>query len=166
MSEIIFEYNGVAHKIDSPEAMMKALGQSPGRKLVMVDEEGDVVGAGNSIAALNRSTPMVKAIRESERQPIRKAKEPIILFTKGSKSLPLAKSHAKRNGGNSELHKLVLKMEMMKKANVYINEADDLGNDDAIDDLYDRVIELEETVSSLLAYIGALSEKDVLPVQV
>lgn len=176
MTDIIFEYNGVAHKIDTPEAMMKALGQSPGRKLIMVDEGGEVVGAGQGVAMLNRSVPLVKAMRESaQQQPLRKADNKRVLFTKGKSSGSLAKSHTSSVGSVSELQKLLKKSEsLLKKGTSITVETDgydgDIGSD--IDDLYGycndlegRLSEAEESLDRILAYLGNLSVKGILPAQ-
>jgi hypothetical protein len=167
MTDMFFTIDGVSHRINSPDDLQNALGNTFNRSIVMTDETGAVVGRGSTIAELNSSVPMMKSLRESSQQPIRKAAEPRILFAKGKSTFKaLAKSHGKRNDGNGDLHKLIKRVEQLKKADIYINEAACSGNDDAINDLYDRVIELENTLNDVTGYLDQCISAGILPGQV
>jgi hypothetical protein len=68
MTRIILEENGRQIDVSGPDALAKALGWGAGirKPIVMTDESGQLIGAGTSIAAVNRSVPLVKAIRNGE----------------------------------------------------------------------------------------------------
>lgn len=82
----LFDNNGETSIVRDSRDMLKALGVGgDAPAIIMTDESGALVGAGRGPEALNRSVPLIKALRDSK--PIGKpaVKNPV-LFTKSLRS--------------------------------------------------------------------------------
>lgn len=90
MTVLIYQDARGEHITDGGESFLKSIGVVQPRNLIMTDEDGTVVGAGDSLGTLHRSVPLIKAIRESEPNkavPMRKSMKPGRVMAKSYGSL-------------------------------------------------------------------------------
>jgi hypothetical protein len=84
---IVFQHNGQSHIVNCGHDINKILGNVGARTLVMTNESGAVIGAGSDVAALNRSQPLIKALRDA--RPLMKSvsnQQPARAFFQKSKT--------------------------------------------------------------------------------
>jgi hypothetical protein len=76
---MIYEQGGVGHELNNPDDIAKLAGFKP-KTIVMVDETGEIIGVGGSVAKVMRSEPLIKALKSGQlsirkaprNQPLRK----------------------------------------------------------------------------------------------
>ena len=159
MTAIFFEQNGTQYAIRNPDDMRKALGNHSFQNIVMTDESGRIVGAGDSIAALNRSIPLINTLHDSalyagKTVPLKKSSDKKILFIKGQKT-PMAKMAKSFGKSGGMLGKINRELDNLKKSlTVVVDDSPDLMA---------RVVGLETTVVQVTDYLEALIAKGVLP---
>lgn len=146
MTDMIFEVNGTSHRITTPADLQKALGHEPINRIVMTNEAGEIIGMGNSLAAVQESKPLFKTLSAL-------GKDGVML--KG-KSAHKRVSFAKGGFGGilNELENLKKSRTLAKGLSVSISENDgELSVDELVSiavDLQERVAVLESAVSKLL----------------
>lgn len=73
MTFFIFETGGESHPCQSGQDFLKAMGAGGVRRMVMVDENGELIGAGNSLRDVERSEGLLKALKTEKALPLRKS---------------------------------------------------------------------------------------------
>jgi hypothetical protein len=136
MTTNILTIGGIDYVINDPEDLQKALGIVQDRKIIMTDESGAVIGFGNSIASVNKSMPLIKALKEDQVKP--HANKPI-LFTKPK---------------ISELERLAQQMNGLKKS-LTVNVDDD--------GISERLDTLAATINQVTDYLEVLISRGILP---
>ena len=142
MTTNFFSIGGVDYPINEPEDVQRALGNVPSCQIIMTDESGAVIGTGNSVASVNKSMPLVKALRDNQ-EPLHKTNKRA-LFTKSAPK--------------GEFGKLIKQMDDMKKSlTVNIDDSDTqerLNNMEAI------------VVDQITDYLESCISRGILPSQV
>jgi hypothetical protein len=76
MTKVFLEQDGRAIDVSGPGSLAKAIGWGPTlhKPIHMVDESGQLIGAGYTVDAVNRSQPLIKSLNDQvQRERMMKA---------------------------------------------------------------------------------------------
>lgn len=85
----VFEQNGVLTPMNSREDYLRAIGGVGAANVVMTDESGRVVGAGQGAEMMHKSMPMFEALNKAAVKPAKTMMKSV----KAKAAKPMLKSH-------------------------------------------------------------------------